>query len=255
MAPSGKIPNVWYFDVRYVHIEPTPSHILYFLQPHSDFVHMERLPLGVPSRSSGIAFFPELAREAAPEVAKAILHAFVNNITDPAKVDHIVTPVFAPWNLITEDKDLAVEVGKELKHLGVRHDEVCKIGSSTAANNLQAQASFTKFFNILKQSVGFTGLALIAISTPQSIMFHNFKLDPPHPDSDDDEVQEVLKYTQQLSNTRPPMTTESNSQSFSARMISDMQIVEKLLNSKPASVAKAEADSGDPQSAMDYGLR
>ena len=77
LSPSRLVPNSWHFDIRYVHLEPTPSHILFFLQDASEFSHLKSFPIGLATRSSRIKFFPDTPGEAAPEVAKALMHAFV----------------------------------------------------------------------------------------------------------------------------------------------------------------------------------
>lgn len=65
--------NDWYFDVRYIPLEPTPHHIMILVRPGDDFLHTERLPLGLSEDESGIGHFPETAEEAAPEVANALI--------------------------------------------------------------------------------------------------------------------------------------------------------------------------------------
>lgn len=66
LSPSGLVPNSWHFDIRYVHREPIPSHIL-FIQDASEFSQLERLPIGLSTLSSGIEFFPDTPGEAAQE--------------------------------------------------------------------------------------------------------------------------------------------------------------------------------------------
>ena len=61
-------------------LEPTPSHIITLIQPQSQFIHIERLPTGLPANQSGVEYFPESGKEVAQEVAKALLHTFVNKL-------------------------------------------------------------------------------------------------------------------------------------------------------------------------------
>jgi hypothetical protein len=144
-APSGFVPNEWHFDIRYIHIEPTPSHVLFLLQPQSQYIHLERLPLGLSPRSSGIAFFPESGKEAAPELVKGLLHSFVNNLgLKPGE------KIFeAPWKLSTESKGLAEVVGEEFKRLGVRAEALWTIGVSFSPVNDLARMVFEDYFDTL----------------------------------------------------------------------------------------------------------
>ena len=120
--------NERHFDLRYIQLEPTPSHIIALIQPQSQFIHIERLPIGLPVNQSGIEYFPESGKAAAPEVAKALLHAFVNNLGQSAILN--APPAFSPWKMTTEDQDLASAVGDELKRIGVRPLKLCNIGLS-----------------------------------------------------------------------------------------------------------------------------
>ena len=81
--------------------------------------------MGLSTRSNGIEFFPDTPEEAAPEVAKALMHAFVNRFGGQA------SQAIAPWNLMTEDKNLAATVGDEFKKLGVGYEALHKAGVST----------------------------------------------------------------------------------------------------------------------------
>jgi hypothetical protein len=44
LSPSG-LPNHWHFDLRYIALNPTPSHVLFLVQLDSGYIHSERLPL------------------------------------------------------------------------------------------------------------------------------------------------------------------------------------------------------------------
>lgn len=258
-ALSGRVPNVWHFDIRYVQLEPTPTHVVAIIQPQSLFFHMERLPVGLPTNVSGIEFFPESGEAAAPEVAKALVHAFVNNLGQYGEQNPKMPPPFAPWKLTTEDKELAVAVGKELRRIGVHSEELCNIGISTTSVNLIMQLHFHRFFQTVKKAIGIEDLISAEIKTPTSISFHIIPaFRQRHEISADEETDEehyltslCLKYLTELERSRPHRAGDTGTSNISRRMRSIRQkIVEK-----PASVVKAEADRGDPEAAFDYGIR
>ncbi|KDR76932.1 hypothetical protein GALMADRAFT_138969 [Galerina marginata CBS 339.88] len=259
-APSGLVPNEWHFDLRYIQIEPTPGHIVAIIQPQSQFIHMERLPVGIGGRTSGITFFPESGKEAAPEVAKALLHAFVDNLGQNQMMGSNAPPVFAPWKLTTEDKDLAAAVGEEFKRLGVRAKELHKISVSSKSVNKIMDTAFRKLFATLKQAVGFTGIAGDVIMKPDSICFHNFKLTPAPKkpsllDHEEGPFDLALNYLQQLMNSRPPNASDIDTKTLLTAQGQELPILMKKVEDKPAAIVKAEADGGDPDAALDYGLR
>ena len=136
LSPSGLVPNSWHFDIRYVHIEPTPSHPLFLIQHASELSHLERLPIGLSTRSSGIEFLPDIPEEAAPGVAKALTHVFVNRFGGQA------SQAIATWNMTTEDKNLAATVGDEFKKLGVGYEALHNVGVSTKGVNDRTQEVF-----------------------------------------------------------------------------------------------------------------
>ncbi|KAF8162603.1 hypothetical protein B0H34DRAFT_650049 [Crassisporium funariophilum] len=257
MAPSGLVPNQWHFDLRYIQIEPTPSHVVAIIQPQSQFIHIERLPLGISSATSGIAFFPESGEQAAVEVAKALLHAFVNNLGHNRMMGDNAPPAFAPWKITTEDKHLASAVGKELKRLGVRAEELHNIAVSKKAVNQIMDNAFNKLFVTLKRAVGLTGIAGGIIMTPQSITFHHLMLTPRPAISDHrlDSFELALKYTEQLARGRPPKTSDMHSKIMLANQGLEIEAILKKIERKPENVIKAEADGGDPDTAFDYGVR
>ena len=265
-APSGRMPNEWHFDLRYIQLESTPSHIIALIQPQSQFIHIERLPIGLPANQSGIEYFPESGKEAAPEVAKALLHAFVNKLGQSAIPN--APPAFSPWKLTTIDKDLASAVSDELKRIGVRPLELCNIGLSKPQTNAIMQEAFTRLFASIKRAAGYTGIAAAAIKTPQPFIFWNFKLDPlkdlslpaelggdPVDFEQVEKLQLPLKYIQTLTNSRPPDPNELDTKSAMARFGPEMQVLLKMLDERPEGVVKADADAGDADAALDYGVR
>ncbi|EDR06475.1 uncharacterized protein LACBIDRAFT_328873 [Laccaria bicolor S238N-H82] len=263
-APSDEELNEWHFDLRYMQLEPNPSHIITLIQPQSQIIHIERLPVGLPTNQSGIEYFPESAKEAAPEVAKAFLHAFVNNIGQSTTTN--APPAFAPWKLTTEDKDLASAVSDELKRIGVRPLELCTITLSKTQTNRIMQKAFTRLFANLKTAAGYTGTGSAAITTPQPFTFWNFKPDPQEMSprrrsqstDESDEVKRVnlaLRYIETWTNSRPPDPSQVDSKSFMPQVKRELEVLLKVLDKRPEGKVKADADAGDADAALDYGLR
>ena len=102
-------------------------------------------------------------RGARPEVAKALLHAFVNKLGQSAIPNS--PPAFSPWKLTTGDKDPASAVSDEFKRTGVRPLELCKIRLSKPQTNSIMQEAYTRLFATVKMAAGYTGIAAAAIKT------------------------------------------------------------------------------------------
>ena len=100
----------------------------------SQIIHIECLPVGLPTSQSGIEYVHESGKEAAPEVAKDLLYAFVNNLGQSTTAN--APPAFASLKLTTEDKDQASAVSDELKRIGVRPLELCTITLSNRENSI-----------------------------------------------------------------------------------------------------------------------
>ena len=173
---------------------------------------IERLPIGLPTNQNGIEYFLESGKEAAREVAKALLCAFVNYLGQSTTTN--APPAIAPWKLTTEDKDLASAAGDELKRIGVRPLELCTITPSRPQTNHIVQKAFTRLFANLKTAAGYTGTASAAITAPQPFMFWNFELDPSEMSprlrsglsNDTNEVKKInlaLRYIETWTNWRP----------------------------------------------------
>jgi hypothetical protein len=258
LSPSG-LPNNWHFDLRYIALDPTPSHILFLVQLDSGYIHSERLPLGISARESGIAFFPESATEAASEVSKALLHAFVDGFGNHRFVPN-PPPPFAPWKLTTEDPDLAKVVREQFKKIGVR-DQLCNIDVVKGKALEIAHTAFDGFWKGLKSQIGITGIVAAALTTPYSITFHDF-----HPknktihvgdDSDDEdsiETKKAIGYVQRLSSSHP-ISVKMDPYDQSQNMMKEMQTIMELFKTKSTEVVRKEADEGNAESAIDYALR
>jgi len=260
-APSGLVPNEWHFDLRFIQIEPTPSHIVSFVQPQSQFTHMERLPLGLSHSESGMAYFPDTAKEAAPMLVKAILYAFVNNLgMKEMPIENPPAP-YAPWKLTTEDKELAAEVSLELKRIGVSAEGLYNVGISKKSTIKIADETFKSLFNGIKMATGFHGIAAVAISTPDSIQFTGFKVPDPEPiyqrdDDDEDRLTALtLEYCNWKSRVSPSDGTEIDGKKLGEEMWKAMMVVKEQLKTKNERVIKEAADCGDPEAALEYGMR
>lgn len=244
MAPSGRVPNTWHFDVRYVAMEP-PSHIMLLCQPESSYLHMERLPYGLGTRTSGIEFFPETAEQAAPVVVQAILQSFIKNL-DAHTMGHDpnARPATAPWKLMTEEPALARAVGEEMRRLGVRGAELLSVSVSSKKIVDGAQEAFEGLFRMICPSE--------MVRTPHGIVFSAHKPRAYPPKDDDEPASAVLNYMQTRMNAKPPLTAEPPP---ATEMIAKWGEVNEFLEKNSASAVKTKADAGDPEASLDYALR
>jgi len=249
-TPYG-LPNHWHFDIRYIPLDPTPSHLLFLVQLSSSYVHTEQLPLGISTSASGTVFFPETGAEAAPEVSKALLHSFVDGMW--LKNLKLIPPAYAPWKLTTDDPQLAAAVADEFKKIGVR-EELCKIHVVKGKALVTAQTAFDEFWQTLKVQIGLTGLAGATITTPDSIGFHNFRPAVWVGDVTDSDVQKACSYAQRLSSTRP-ILVEIDPRDVGGEMAKEIRTIMELINTKSATQVRAEADAGNADAAIDYALR
>ena len=109
----------------------------------SQIIHIVRLPIGLPTSQSGIEYVPQSGKEAAQEVAKALLYPFVNNLGQSTTAN--APRAFAPLKLTREDKDQAsAAVSDELKRIGVPPLQLCTITPSKPQTNYIMQKAFTR---------------------------------------------------------------------------------------------------------------
>ncbi|RDB30555.1 hypothetical protein Hypma_007147 [Hypsizygus marmoreus] len=246
---TGLVPNYWYFDVRYIPLEPTPGHVFFLTQLDSLFTHSKRLPLRIPETSSGIAFFPEAAEEAAPQVCKALIHSFLGSFGKDT--DRSTKPApFAPWRLTTEDRSLAAAVAAEFRRMGVRH-ELCDVHVIYRGHPDTdiAQKGFDLVWMGFIARAGLSGLAALKFPAPNSISFDDiFEGSPWGGMVNDTEKNKILKYTQKLTGARPVGAVTEE-------IVKHVDVVTDLIRSRTAAQARAEADAGDAEAAIDYALR
>ncbi|KAJ7281598.1 hypothetical protein C8J57DRAFT_1219466 [Mycena rebaudengoi] len=236
LAPSGRVPNVWHFDIRYVQFQP-PSHMVFLLQPESGFIHTELVPIGKP-QNIGFAFFPDTAKEAATEIAKALIHAFVTTM-GAGKFEMKAPPPYAPWSFTTDQKDIAKEVGEALKTLGVKAPELWSVKFTAGEITKQAQDAFSNCFNSMKASMGMQGLAHAAFTTPSAIAFTSsyWTLAP-------------WVEKKRLASARPTAKTPETGD-----FIKEVQVMNAMLGQRNSVTVLSEADAGDPQAALEYSIR
>ena len=251
LRPPG-IPNHWHFDLRYVPIDPTPSHLLFLIQLDSSHVHTERLPLGISTCASGMAFFPETGAEAAPEIAKALIHSFLHSF-GLKQFERNPPPPFAPWKLTTEDPQLAIAVGDEFKKLGVRK-ELCKIHVVKGRALKKTQSAFEDLWGDMKKRLGLNTLQAALFIPPDSIGFHNFRPAVWVGNVNDSDFEKALAYAQRLGSVRP-VSLDDDPREVGQDIRKMVEAILELVNIQSAEQVRAQADAGDAKSAIDYALR
>uniref|UniRef100_A0A0W0EZV8 Uncharacterized protein n=1 Tax=Moniliophthora roreri TaxID=221103 RepID=A0A0W0EZV8_MONRR len=203
------------------------------------------LPVGLDEKSSGIEFFPEIASEAAPEVAKGLIHVFTKHLGGSES-----SPFGPSGTLSTDDQTLARAVGTELRELGVSQIKV-----DTKPLVAFAQRHFEDTFQDLKKRWGATGQVAQLMFTPESIGFQNFRswdLQTREPEADEfnESVQLLTDYMRALYNARPALAIKDlkfdpNQEAMRLR---------RLFGSKHTSVVEEEADAGIAGSQLDFAL-
>ncbi|KAF4613131.1 hypothetical protein D9613_011188 [Agrocybe pediades] len=263
---SGCLSNEWHFDLRFIQIEPNPSHIIYFVQPQTRYTHMQRLPLGTPSDQPGLAFFPDTAEEAAPVLAKAILHALMNNMGQEPSAESRPTSISTPWKFTTADRTLAAAVSREFQRLGLSAERLWVVRVSKPSTILVAQDCFTIAYKGHLASIGFPDAFTSIIRTPDSVIFENFTVASPEPDQlesfmrqmrneEQNQAQLLLDYFMQRQNALPSDGNERDTRAQLDNDESGIDAIKKLYEEKSTTVIRAEADLGDAKAALDYAIR
>jgi hypothetical protein len=148
---------------------------------------------------------------------------------------------------------LSIAVADEFKKIGSR-DDLCKIHVVKGKPLVDAQIAFDGFWKALKVQIGLTGLAGDALATPDSIGFHDYRPATWVEHVNDDDTQKACAYAQRLSSTRP-ISVGIDSRDAGEMMMNELRIVLELINAKSADEARAQADAGNAESAIDYALR
>ncbi|KAH8834162.1 hypothetical protein DL96DRAFT_1457543 [Flagelloscypha sp. PMI_526] len=145
----------WHFDLRFSTLQP-PGHLLWLFNFTSKMAYAQSLPLhNIDKPSKSISWFPELGTEAAPDTAYALVYFFVQLHK---------TKSLIPAKIFTDDQPLAIEVGKELRRIGIA-DTFSKIGTTTSSGLSAVHAAFEEYFRDLP------GNRLGLITAPQGISF------------------------------------------------------------------------------------
>ncbi|KAJ3715771.1 hypothetical protein C8R42DRAFT_725575 [Lentinula raphanica] len=262
LAPSGRVPNVWHFDLRYIPLSP-PSHMLFLFQKESQLIAQQILPVRKNKFETGIAYFPDNAKEAALEICFGLMHSF-NTAFDLNKGPGgpVLAP-YGPWKLTTDDHPLAREVEKQLKALGVK-EERCKVEYANLTD--LAHKQFELMYKGIKSTLGLPDIARAALHTPSQIAFSS--LTPPDPEAwsmmspqrsgatpEEMEFEKLSMYAQEFMNNEPlPVDYSYDKDRFSN--IGDIfENIRGVISSKSLEQVKKEADAGDAQHAIDAGLR
>ncbi|KAF9065553.1 hypothetical protein BDP27DRAFT_1424755 [Rhodocollybia butyracea] len=271
LAPSGRVPNVWHFDLRYIPISP-PSHTLFIVQKESHFIANEVLPLGKKPSDAGLSYFPETAKEASHEICLGLMHAFLTMFTEEipgSTTDGLKTSpnALAPWKLTTDDRSLAQAVEEQFKALGVNPDR-CKVECVNLVSF--AQVEFDNFYQGLKGMLGVSDFVKATLVTPQCIGFSNAI--PPDPKAwsrsgpssghDDEEmsgVNSILGYIHEFMNNEPLPVNEDGAAGGSTHLSSRIQQsfghIKTMLETTTLKDVCKKADRGDAQQAVDAALR
>ncbi|KAJ3818062.1 hypothetical protein F5880DRAFT_1754890 [Lentinula raphanica] len=262
-GPSGLVPNVWHFDLRYIPISP-PSHILFLLQNESKIAAHQILPVGKDQNASGLSYFPYNAKDAALEICFGLMHLF-NTVLNQEKspIGSVPMAPYGPWKLTTDDCSLAEAVETQFKALGVE-GERCKVDFVDLTE--EAQKHFEAMYDGIANAHGLAGLARALLVTPDSIAFSSRPqpgpkggaLMPRSPeDADSDTHQLLMYYAYEYMNSEPyPMASSPSDKIRRPYSFEDLLIMIKYRTTfMTLEQVKREADIGDGVAAIDAGLR
>jgi hypothetical protein len=242
---SHRGPNEWYFDLRYIQFEPNPHHALYLAQTLDSIYHLEPLPAGLPTNRSGLEYFPETGREAAPEVVKGIMYAFLHRMGGKAAP-------FAPWRLTTPDKRLLAAVNAEFRRIGI-HSSL-EVTETTFLAHCLTDDCFAIQYNNLKKKMGYTGIGYASLLCPDDICFPDVADAVPPLVIGKDDWHICTAYVRHVMEARP-IDEIADSMSVIANMTQEVRQLQERLQSVPEAVVRVQADGGDYEAAFDYGLR
>lgn len=143
-APSGTVPNHWYFAIRHVPLEP-PGDLVHIVQPDSEFV--------VTAGPTQINSLPSVAAK-----AKVIVPLLLDTFVAGLSRDHqgnvtLGTRPFAPWTWSCNDLELSKALESHMKELGVR-TELCTIGTGTAKEEQIGKKAWSRLLESLQSMMG-----------------------------------------------------------------------------------------------------
>lgn len=261
LAPSpSEGQDDWFLDLRYIPVEP-PFHILFLSQRATDSFYAEQIPLDVwaaarnaPDPSSGLQFFPELAREAAPHVARALVHMFTSPDT-PTFNCHDKPDLRKLRKLYTLDAELSDAVSDCFREMGVG-THLASVAHLQSTGVRQTRLCM-KWFHSMRQARYEHDPGLRDIPSIEAIAFTSFCPPPDQRhdlplDTPEGRVNRTLRYTEDWVNSRPLVSGQED----------ECVDVSKLLPQFLDAIAKSatpllfiEADRGNPADALELGLR
>ncbi|KAH7874341.1 uncharacterized protein C8R40DRAFT_1194669 [Lentinula edodes] len=263
LAPSGLVPNVWHFDLRYIPLSP-PSHMLFVFQKESQFVHQQSLPVGTKKsikNAFGLSYFPETAKEAALEICLGLMHSFNTTFNQEMTPGPMMDP-YAPWKFTTDDRALAQAVQKQFKSLGVKEDR-CKVGFVDITQ--EAHERFDGLYKSLVAVLGLPDIVRAALVTPSAIGFSGLPPADPeawlmnpgslHGTPEEVEFQKIIGYSQEFMNNEPLPVNSGNGLNRSSNLMETLERIKTVTTSTSLEQVQRRADAGDSQHAIDAALR
>ncbi|KAJ3828299.1 hypothetical protein F5878DRAFT_588084 [Lentinula raphanica] len=268
-GPSGLVPNVWHFDLRFIPFSP-PFHILFLVQAENKLVAHQVLPIGKETNAPWLTtgYFPYNAEEAALDICFGLMHSF-NTVfgQDKTPIGAITAP-YGPWKLTTDDRSLAEAVETKFKALGVKGKR-CKVDFTVDLTH-KAHDYFKPSYRLMPTDAnGFTSSAGDRLVAPISIAFSS--LAQPNPEAwmlippslyhgntpEDKEFQQLIMYAHEFENSEPhPMVHRPSERLRSFRPIGErLEIIKAYITTVSLEQAKRKADAGDGFAAVDAALR
>ena len=113
--PSGLVPNHWNISIRHV-VLSSPSDLVFFVQPDSQFVHSEGPIQTVEGQIPGHQLNPK-SLVTLQTIARLIMKCFVEGLGGSG-----VVAASAPWSWATNDPNFARRIVKVMTDMGVRED-------------------------------------------------------------------------------------------------------------------------------------
>lgn len=221
-------------DVRFFPNEQMAGHVLVIAQRQSKFLYTEKLPIGL---EDGMRFSPESVEEAAPQVVRGILYAFIHGLSGSA--------AFAPFKLMTQENALAQAVSRHFERLGVPiHVEISPQSLCTSVDDC-----FAARFQSIKANYRFSESESFIIHTPCAVSFGAIQ------------ITDRLEYVGSNINKCVHYYLEwkraevSNIEELPTEARDRVEEAWDRLPEKPESLVKDKADRGDDKEALDYGLR
>ncbi|KAL8878827.1 MAG: hypothetical protein Q9198_003440 [Flavoplaca austrocitrina] len=114
-TPSGLVPNHWNISVRHVALNP-PGDLVFFVQPDSQYVHVEGPIQTVEGQTPGHVLNPK-SLVTLQTIARLIMKAFVEGTGADSSI-----PTSAPWPWTTDERNFARRIIKVMTDMGVRQD-------------------------------------------------------------------------------------------------------------------------------------